>query len=82
MNEATEIESNAEPAGQNERLVIYRQRYEIDFSWRKAWNDLANNIKRRRSKYPLQKQQEYIEYRARLANSRIAKLMHKFDLGI
>lgn len=54
------------------------EQYEKDFAWRAAWNELANSD-RRKGRWNLQTQQEYIEHRAELANNRIAKLMHDYD---
>ena len=55
-------------------------RYDKDAKWRAAWNALANDVERRRKRYPLQIQQEYIEHRAVLANRRIATLMEMYDI--
>ncbi|MFS1427520.1 hypothetical protein LMH73_010220 [Vibrio splendidus] len=52
------------------------ERYGIDSAWREAWTKLANHPTKRREKYPLQSQQEYIERRANLANERIRKYIH------
>ncbi len=54
-------------------------RYEKDYAWRQAWAALANSD-RRKGRWQLQSQQEYIEHRAHLANRRIAKLMQMWDL--
>ncbi|MFW0778443.1 MAG: hypothetical protein ACN2B6_12080 [Rickettsiales bacterium] len=51
-------------------------RYDLDCKWREAWNLLANSDIRR-TKYPLQTQQEYIERRAGMANKRVANIIQK-----
>ena len=50
-------------------------RYLKDAAWRDAWGALANHPTKRKEKYPLQTQQEYIEMRAERANQRIARLL-------
>jgi hypothetical protein len=52
-----------------------KARYELDYKWRKAWTKLACKHELGR----LQSRQEKIERRARIANNRIAALMHQFD---
>lgn len=53
-----------------------KARYEIDDKWREAWTKLACKYETGR----LQSRQEKIERRARIANNRIAALMHQFKL--
>lgn len=53
----------------------YQRDYEKAFRWRDAWTRLAARKDRGR----LQSRQEAIERRAKLANGRIANLMHRFD---
>jgi len=62
----------------NKVVQLMMERYDKDAAWRSAWNALANSD-RRKGRWNLQTQQEYIEHRAVLANNRIAKLMHDFD---
>jgi hypothetical protein len=52
-----------------------KARGEIDDKWRSAWTKLACKHEPGR----LQSKQEKIERRARIANNRIAALMHQFD---
>ena len=48
-------------------------RYVIDSKWREAWITLATRHK------GLQSKQDYLDFRANLANERIAKLMDEYD---
>jgi len=59
-------------------VQMMMERIDKDIAWRTAWNALANSD-RRKGRWTLQTQQEYIEHRAVLANQRVAKLMHDFD---
>jgi len=51
------------------------RRYDKDAAWRRRWNELAHGTSSRSAT-----QQDYIEYRAELANTRIAELMCVWDL--
>jgi len=74
MTEQNEIAQDAKRPF--DRLVIrLKERYEIDYRWRDAWNKLANKADKPR----LTTTQEYIELRARKANIRIKKLMEEYD---
>jgi len=56
--------------------MFIEQHYDSAAAWRKRWNDLAHNTTSPR----MSRQQDYIEYRAELANTRIAKIMRIWDL--
>jgi len=53
-----------------------KNRYEIDFRWRAAWGIFAH---KKESCGRLQSKQEYIERRAKIADTRIAALMIQYD---
>jgi hypothetical protein len=55
--------------------MLLERRYDKDATWRHLWNELAHDKTPRTAT-----QQEYIEYRAELANFRIAQLMRVWDL--
>ena len=55
--------------------MILERRYEKHAAWRHAWNLLAHSTSPRTAT-----QQDYIEYRAELANLRVAEIMRVWDL--